>query len=159
MDVRERLRRTMERWFAGTWDDGPGGQTREQSAGRPTGGPPTCDLCGRRLLLGERLGRLRDGEHVVVACPVCAAEALRAGCVRATSDHDDRWWRGFLGQVSRVERRPHEAGAEVGREGSRVVAVPRRGGRVAPRPHGEEGDAVRGDGTWRDDDGSGRAAA
>lgn len=41
------------------------------------GEPPTCSLCQRRLLAGERAAAYRLGEQDVLACPLCALEPDR----------------------------------------------------------------------------------
>jgi hypothetical protein len=39
----------------------------------------TCQVCGRTVLMGERLHRMARDEETVVACPLCAQGLVSAG--------------------------------------------------------------------------------
>jgi hypothetical protein len=106
MSVGASLKRTVDRWFEafGTRDSRAVGDLVDPEPPGPRHGPPACDLCGRRLLLGEPLNRFHKDDCVVVICPVCEPEALLVGYVRLPSEGDPARWYTIEGQVMRVER-------------------------------------------------------
>jgi hypothetical protein len=53
------------------------------------GEPPTCDMCHRRLLQGERTAFYAHGEVLLLACPLCAVELSGAGLRRQPGIADD----------------------------------------------------------------------
>lgn len=113
MSVGASLKRTFEQWFEafGTRDSRAIGDLVDQPPQRRHG-PPACDLCGRRLLLGEPLNRFRRDNEEVVICPVCEPEALLVGYVRLPSDVAPERWYVLEGQVTRVERPAEEPAPE-----------------------------------------------
>ena len=106
MSVGASLKGTVERWFEafGTRDSRVIGDLVDAEPVPARHAPPACDLCGRRLLLGEPLNRFRKDDGVVVICPVCEPEALLVGYVRLPSERDPARWYTVDGQVMRVER-------------------------------------------------------
>jgi hypothetical protein len=57
--------------------------TREREALARVWGIEACDVCGRTILLGEDISRLRSAERVLKVCPTCAAKAVSDGYQRA----------------------------------------------------------------------------
>jgi len=49
-------------------------------------GPPTCGLCGRRLLPGERPASFACGRETLIVCPTCESAALAQGFVRVAPE-------------------------------------------------------------------------
>lgn len=47
------------------------------------GAPVRCDYCDRTLLLGESVGRFREGTHDRVVCALCERDVIAAGWLRA----------------------------------------------------------------------------
>jgi hypothetical protein len=64
----------------GELTDGP---IREGEALARVWGIETCDVCGRTILLGEGISRLRTDRSVLRVCRTCAAKAVSDGYQRA----------------------------------------------------------------------------
>lgn len=110
MSVGASLRQTFGQWFEafGTRDSRAIGDLIDAETAAPRHAPPVCDLCGRRLLLGEPLNRFRKDDGVVTVCPVCEPEALLVGYVRLQAEGDPARWYTTDGQVVRRERQAAE---------------------------------------------------
>jgi hypothetical protein len=64
----------------GELTDGP---IREGEALARAWGIEACDVCGRTILLGEGMSRLRTKQSVLHVCRTCAAKAVSDGYQRA----------------------------------------------------------------------------
>jgi hypothetical protein len=88
-----RTRRTFRRWLGMASSKAPEAPTdgfrmvaqprtpgRARYRVRPwTEQPETCEVCGRRLLVGEVPALYQRDETIILACPVCATGLAAAG--------------------------------------------------------------------------------
>ncbi len=106
MDVGGSLQRLLARWAESLGaKDGRGSAEPLGQGLAERYGPPSCALCGRRLLPGEPLGRFAIDGDVVVVCPVCEPDALMGGYLRVRPEGRPERWSTAGGQVTRVDRR------------------------------------------------------